>query len=530
MAMSYKLNQVVLLLMLGFIWSPVVSQDKANPYIPNSKIQYSFLFSTGWVQKTNFTAISGPEVFQPRTNYTMNGQFLLEWNFSHRLRASTGLMWRSYSFGNFGGMYKKKDFPMMNEDYEDDFYLNRFNIWYDEHHMGIPFVFSYQLNKINKKHELWAEFGGNLYLEAHMQGSISSGVVTDSTDITLYHMTYDKGQQSAVKKQFYVGLQYRYRLNNHHMLIFGLNATWQKDKNISGSYQLVPEYPTYDYHGTYDYSLNTLNLSLGYSINPLRITQKKMEYKMEERSSKIYVPDSMPNKSELRYGIQYLSLVYLNAYQANGEIRLDRNPRNNFYFGFELSYVKYKKNNLAFTIGIKPTIAAYNFEIDLNGYPDISSNLQFSHPVQFFSPTLSTPIGIQYNQRIFPNLILEYEAHIGPALDISGNSSSSWTYYYTDSLNQRKPYLFMDLFRNSILVPELGFKFSVNAENKKENKISVGFGIQYYPIASYISTYQIKQSDGSFEAGEIKMKPLQGYLFFRFALTGKKRRYLKSRR
>jgi hypothetical protein len=494
---------------------------------PQNEINFKFGF--GAQSQIQYQVEQGKNPFLPSKNHAWEANATYATSIERLWKISTGLI---VGAGSLETPFEitNEQFPGIDQYLENDFssgYFGITNQWYSDVYIAIPLTFHYNLFQIGSKHRIWANAGIEFqYLfPVDEKRSFSVGSDTAST-LELLEFSFIKNADRNFKLRFNVGLEYRFQLPYYHELSFGINYAFHSSDMYSGTYEILQFDPNNAGNGTFTNRMDLLSMSLGYSINFKRKRNKKYQnHKNHQIDELILPPDTMPNVHEYRFGTNPGLYAWNQIDVPNTAATMDPKVDKFQITSFTFHYLKYFKNNTAWYTGLDADFGAYNFNFafDKKDYPYLLTSYTIQH--QELSSYFNFPFGLHQNIRLGKKSMLE----ISGALTLSINLSGSYAVWYYGQVADSGIVVFRaDAGKINFITPGGQLNIGYAHETKRKNKWVIGLRGTMNFIKSYTIDYEILNPDKSYYAGKINMQPFNFQIYWRYALTGKRRRYIKA--
>jgi hypothetical protein len=245
-----------------------------------------------------------------------------------------------------------------------------------------------------------------------------------------------------------------------------------------------------------------------------------------EKEDSIKIPNNLPNIKEVKFGTNHFNFVWIPMGETQSISKFN-NRITKFGFNPSIYFNKYFLKQTSLYFGLDLDIAAYSYsiEFDKNKYSFISSNyVSFNH--QDLNAFFSIPLGIEHNILIKKRFSIEFSGDIFVSYGIINQSGRLYSHNIIEGENSIMVFemTYHDL-QNINIGTNINIAFSF--ETKRRNKLSIGFQMNTNFMPSYTINAKIIQPDKSYNNQSIIFQPTNLSFFWRYTLTGKRKRYLK---
>ena len=491
--------------------------------------EISFKFSLGKQSQIQYQVEQGGNPFLPTKNHGW------EINANYALRVER--LWKisagfTFGAGSFDAIYEitNEKFPGINQYIKEDLSSGYYGIpdqWYSDYFITIPFNIHYNLFQFGSKHRIWVNTGVEFQYLFPMLDMRSYSIGYDTaTHFQLIDFIYMKNYDHKFKLRFNIGLEYRFQLPYYHELSVGINYAFHTSDMYSGTYEIFHFDPNNTGHGTFSNRMDLLSMNVGYSINSKKKRYKKYQkYKYNISNDLILPPDTMSNIHEVRFGTNP-GLYAWNRIEVPN-IAATMNPKVEKYqfTSFTFHYLKYLKTDMAWYTGLDADFGGYflKFQFDKKDYPYLSESYSNEH--ELLSNYLNLPFGLHRNFRLGNKSKFEVSMALTLSISISGSGSYK---YFSPSADSTIMVFKADVENINFITPGGQLNIGYSYETKRKNKWIIGIRGTMNFIKSYTMHYEILNPDKSYYSGEIDMQPFNLQLYWRYALTGKRKRYLRA--
>jgi len=268
------------------------------------------------------------------------------------------------------------------------------------------------------------------------------------------------------------------------------------------------------------------SLNVEYSINDKRKQFKKYQnHKNKMEEGLLLPPDTMSDISEFRFGTNPKLYAWVPFSTPNTAATMDPKATKFQMTSFTLHYLKYINDKWAWYTGLDVDFGAYNFNINFakSDYPFLLDNYHIKY--QTLSSYFNIPIGLHRNIKVGKRSNIE----ISSALNLSINASGSGAInYYGNTADSMIVVFAARVGKINFITPGIQLNIGYAYETKRKNKWIIGLRGSANFIKSYTIDYFILNPDVSYYQGKIDMHPINLQIYWRYALTGKRKRYLKA--
>ena len=527
--MNFKLKQIpktVFIMLLLSISLDIQAQNDSLIFSSPARNELNFNFGLGSQSQIKYQIEQGQNPFLPSKNYAWEANFNYAKAFDRLWKFSMGF---TVGSANFEPQFEitNKQFPGIDQYIGYDYYTYySYNSWYRDTYITIPLKLHYKLFQFGTKHRIWAnsgvEFQYLFTLDEYRK--FSYWVKPDST-LTLVGF-YDYRPPNKFRLRFNVGLEYRFQLPYYHELSVGINYAFHASDMYSGTYEILQFDPKHAGHGTFTNRMDLLSMNVGYSINYKKKRFKKYQnHKKGLRDGLVLPPDTMPNIHEYRFGTNPVLYVWNRFEVPNTTATMDPNINKFQIASLSFQYLKYFENNLAWYSGLDADFGTYDLNItfDQKDYPYLLNSPKIKH--QELSNYFNIPFGLHKNIRLGDKSMLEVSGALTLSINISG-SSAAW---YLGQMADTSIMIFRaGVGKINFITPGGQLNIGYAHETKRKNKWVIGFRGTMNFVKSYTMHYEILNPDKSYYSGEVDIQPFNFQVYWRYALTGKRKRYLNS--
>ena len=531
--MNFKGLHIYKTIFIGFLLAINLSLQAQNDSFilsspPQSEI--NFTFSLGKQSQIKYQVEKGQNPFLATKNHAweFNANYALGFDQSYKI--SIGLIAGAGSFDAPFEITNSK-FPGVTQYIGEDYHSGYFGIsdqWYSDYYIALPLKVHYNIFHLGSKHRIWANAGVDFqYLFPTIDGRSYSQGYDSATYFQLIDFRYNKNPSHELKIRFNLGLEYRLQLPKYNELIFGINYAFHTSDMYSGTYEILQFDPNNAGHGTFSNRMDLLSFSLGYSINNKRKRYKQYQNHKNKLSDELILPpDTMPNIHEFRFGtnpkLYAWNPIEVPNTAATLEPKIDKYQITSFTF----HYIKFITNNSAWYTGLDADFGAYNFILTLNkkDYPYLKQTYNIKH--QELLHFLNIPIGLHHNVSLGKRSNIELSGALNLSFNLARNMSTGYSGPTTNSS-------YITLFNVNVdqinfITPGGQLNIGYSYETKRKNKWVIGVRGTMNFIKSYTMDYEILNPDKSYYQGKIDMQPFNLQLYWRYSLTGKRKRYMKA--
>lgn len=491
------------------------------------KYEYTFLTSAGLLAPLEYSVIKGNNIIEPSLGYAVDFSFNYSYRFQPKWKAIMGL---TVGFTGREYLFKVNDDEFSDYAWIDEsVYSHTQNQSNKNLYLAIPLKLAYNVWE-TKKHQSWLKLGGDLFWLKHKMVDEAYYCTDDlGNKYNIFNVIYVVNPENRTKLRLSAGYEYRYQFKNYNQFSIGVNYAYNFSTMYSGAYEVFPDDNKYYGFGTYTSNLNPLSLEIGYSINNKKKQVNNLDYYKKTKKRRLEIPDSMPNKFELQIEAHLFRTDWFPIQQAPGFAKLIQ-KQNHIWrhnVGFSMNFMKYFRQNMAYSIGIDYDKRLYSFNVSLDKSvyrKDLPYTIDFNQTYK----SITIPIGFQYNYSLNKKSNLEMGVNLFTSYSSSINSSERTSVAFIDSINQEVELV-------NITYPEvnnfslgMGLKFAYSIKTKNQNKWGIGCKLNTHLVSHFNLNVDIVQPDNTFESAEIKFKPtyVQGFIYYSF--TMKKKRFMKQ--
>ena len=528
MKISIKPNSptIIIIVILSFLGININLFAQKDSVFLNAtpKREFNYSYSYGRLSDTKFHPISGPNIFTQSINHGWELSFQYaqrldnKWKFSVAYVAGRGSFETIYRVNN-------ETVPGIDKYFTNDISNNygRFNHIFTNTYFNLPLNIHYKIYQLGSKHDFWllGGIGFKYIIPAKYVTKSYHSFENDTTQYNIYSIAYSNNPEENFKLRFNLGMEYRYQLPNYHELIFGINYAFHPKDMYTGVYETLSFAPELTGKGTVSYRMNLLSLSVGYSFNKKKKRLKQMKL---HKDGPILPPDTMVDIKELRFGTNP-SFYLINPKITNQTSTIVSEAYKRQALSLTVHYQKYFRDNWSWYTGIDAYYSFYSWEIifPYNQYPFLKPYSRAFYDKLFAQ--ISIPFGIQKDFRIGKRNFIELAA--APQLSVNLGYVGHHTLFVH---NNDTSYIGLDVNTPlmNYITPGAQFKLGYTRNTKRMNKWAIGIraSIQFMKISTM--EYSILNPDKTYYHGEVDFQPFDIQLYWRYILTGKRKRYLKT--
>jgi len=509
-----KMKIRLILLFIGLIIALVsTAQQDSLKYRILPTNEYSLLISAGKTSANKYIDIHGKSFFEPHKNLSVGFQLMYSRYLNKNFKLSTGIGFYGQEY-SFIMKFDENDLPGISKYIpEGEFNSGTYALFstpLDYGYITFPLHIEMQLLPNTKRNEVWLYGGVDFQWFTHSQNRFGHSLIIDSNAVKLLNTEYLVNPLNKLNTTLEFGGYYSFSIASAHKLRIGFKSRISFNNQVEGTFDFLPEFPEYYANGTFTNKMSYFGIDVGYSFNNRNNIYRKSNYYIHHKKNETIKVDSIDNQWELEFGVGLFGLPFVNNNQVSGKINVTVSPDK--FSRLSTHIKKYRNENTAWVSGVEFNVIHYETK---------------PHP-QFLSLIyLDIPFKIHKDLKTSKEMHFFYEGGLDLLIHLTD-------YHVTmisqeiDSTGLPHNVLITNISNSNWLGIGINAGFGFFIETKHLNKFSLVLNGNYSLTKAYSVDYSLLQNDGSFFNNSFIIRPAIISLDFKYGITWKRYRYLKS--